>query len=83
MGINEAYGPSIILFTLLVRTIIFPLTYRQLSSAQRTQALSPKVKEIKEKFPDKDTQNQMVALLYQETEVSKQILLASIKIMNY
>jgi YidC/Oxa1 family membrane protein insertase len=58
---------------LLVRVIIFPLTYQQLSSSQMTQALSPKMKEIREKYPDdKQLQNQMIALLYQETQVIEQ-----------
>ena len=35
-----------------------------------TQALNPKVQEIKEKYAgNKDLQNQMTALLYQETKV--------------
>jgi len=70
-GIQNAYGPSIILFTLVVRLIIFPLTFRQLSSSQVTQSLAPKIQEIKEKYPDnKELQNQLVAMLYQETQVN-------------
>eukprot|EP01038_Epipyxis_sp_PR26KG_P010547 gene10547-14169_t len=71
IGIENAYGPSIILFTILVRIVVFPLTYRQLSSSQMTTAVAPKVKEIKEKFPDnKELQTQMTALLYQEAQVN-------------
>ena len=67
---KNAYGPSIILFTILIRILIFPLSYQQIASTQMTQALNPKVAEIKEKYADnKDLQNQMVALLYQETKV--------------
>jgi membrane protein insertase Oxa1/YidC/SpoIIIJ len=70
-GIKNAYGPSIILFTILIRILILPLSYQQIASTQMTQALNPKVNEIKEKYADnKDLQNQMVALLYQETKVS-------------
>ena len=69
-GVKNAYGPSIILFTILIRILIFPLSYQQIASTQMTQALNPKVAEIKEKYADnKDLQNQMVALLYQETKV--------------
>ena len=68
---ENAYGPSIILFTILIRILIFPLSYQQIASTQMTQALNPKVAEIKEKYADnKDLQNQMVALLYQETKVN-------------
>ena len=71
VGIENAYGPSIILFTILIRLVLLPLNYQQLLSSQKTQALSPKIAEIKEKFPDdKNIQNQMVAALYQETQVN-------------
>lgn len=71
VGIENAYGPSIILFTILVRMVLLPLNYQQLLSSQKTQALSPKIAEIKMKFPDdKNIQNQMVAALYQETQVN-------------
>lgn len=71
VGIENAYGPSIILFTLGVRAILFPLNYLQLSSSQKSIALNPKLKEIKEKYPDnKELQGQMTALLYQEAEVN-------------
>jgi YidC/Oxa1 family membrane protein insertase len=70
-GIENAYGPSIIIFTILVRVVIFPLTYQQLLSSQKTQSLTPKIAEIKDKFPDdKNIQNQMIAALYQETQVN-------------
>ena len=68
---KNAYGPSIILFTCIVRLFVFPLNYKQIASSQMTQALQPKVKEIREKYADdKNLQNQMTALLYQETDVN-------------
>ena len=55
---------------MLIRLLLFPLTYQQLASSQKTLALNPKIKEIQAKYGDnKDLQNQMVALLYQETKV--------------
>ena len=69
-GISNAYGLSIILFTLLVRIMLFPVTYQQLASTEKTKALIPQINEIKEKYPDKTLQNQLVALLYQETNVN-------------
>ena len=70
LGIDNAYGPSIILFTVIIRLVLSPVTFRQLESSQKTQALKPKMDEIKEKFSDTNVQNQMIALLYQETEVN-------------
>jgi len=70
-GVKNAYGPSIVLFTFLVRTILFPLNFFQISSTTMTQSLTPKVQEIKEKYADnQDLQNQMTALLYEETKVN-------------
>jgi membrane protein insertase Oxa1/YidC/SpoIIIJ len=69
--LNNAYGPSIVLFTVFVRCALLPLNYQQLVASQKTLALTPKIQEIKEKFAsNKDTQNKMVALMYQETKVS-------------
>lgn len=42
MGVSNAYGLSIIFFTVLVKIITFPLTYQQLSSTTKMQRLSPK-----------------------------------------
>lgn len=69
-GVKEAYGPSIIMFTVFIRTILFPLNYQQLASTQAMTALNPKVQEIREKYADnKELQAQMTALLYQEAKV--------------
>ena len=71
VGLEESYGPSIISFTVLIRLIILPLTFRQLKSSSQTMLLTPKINEIKERFPDnKETQNQLIALLYQETNTN-------------
>ena len=57
---------SIILFTVLVRLMVLPLNFRQIKSSTSTAALQPKLKEIKEKFPDnKDLQNQLSAMVFQ------------------
>lgn len=70
-GRKEAYGPSIISFTVLIRLLILPLTFKQLKTSSQTMQLSPKINEIKEKFPEnKEIQNQMIAALYQETNTN-------------
>ena len=70
-GVKNPYGPSIILFVCMIRLILLPLAYKQTQSSQATQALSPKVAEIKEKFPDdKDMQTQLTALLYEKADES-------------
>jgi YidC/Oxa1 family membrane protein insertase len=46
------YGVAIILVTLLVKVIMFPLTKKSSESTLRMQALSPKIKEIQAKYKD-------------------------------
>jgi len=46
------YGIAIILVTLVVKLIMFPLTKKGSESTLRMQALSPKIKEIQTKYKD-------------------------------
>ncbi len=41
---------TIIVFTLVVRMLVFPLTYQQLKSSKAMQELQPRLKELQEKF---------------------------------
>ena len=43
------WGWAIIIFTLLVKLILFPLSYKGMMSMQKLKDLAPKMKEIKEK----------------------------------
>ncbi len=44
------WGWAIILFTLLVKFILFPLSYKGMMSMQKLKDLAPKMKELKEKY---------------------------------
>ena len=46
------YGIAIILLTLLVKIIFFPLTRKSSEATQRMQTLSPKIKELQTKYKD-------------------------------
>jgi YidC/Oxa1 family membrane protein insertase len=46
------YGVAIILLTLLVKVLTFPLTRKGSESTLKMQTLSPKIKEIQEKYKD-------------------------------
>ena len=46
------YGWSIILLTLLVRILFYPLTARGNASMKKMQAIQPKLKELREKYKD-------------------------------
>jgi len=44
------WGWAIIFFTLLVKIILFPLSYKGMMSMQKLKDLAPKMKELKEKY---------------------------------
>ena len=44
------WGWAIIIFTLLVKLILFPLSYKGMMSMQKLKDLAPKMKELKEKY---------------------------------
>ncbi|GAB5030565.1 Hypothetical protein NocV09_00302320 [Nannochloropsis oceanica] len=71
LGVPGAYGTAIILFTSGVKLALLPVTYKQLESAQRMQALAPKAKELKDKYgKNKALLNQLTAKLYEDAEVN-------------
>ena len=47
-----SYGLSIIVLTLLVRLIFYPITARGNASMKKMQAIQPKIKELREKYKD-------------------------------
>ena len=49
-GFVGNWGWAIILFTLLVKLILFPLSYKGMMSMQKLKDLAPKMKELKEKY---------------------------------
>jgi len=61
------WGWAIVLFTLLVKIILFPLSYKGLMSMQKMKDLAPKMKEIKEKYgKDPAKMNQQMMALYKK-----------------
>jgi len=65
------YGLAIIIFTILIRLIIFPLTIKQLQSAAKTQELQPKLAEIQERYKnDKEKLGQEQMKLYKDEGVN-------------
>jgi YidC/Oxa1 family membrane protein insertase len=52
------YGVAILLLTLLVRIIFWPLTHKSTVSMKKMQELQPKLKEIQAKFKDNPTKMQ-------------------------
>lgn len=46
------YGVSIILLTIVVRTVVFPLTIKSMRSMKKMQALGPEMEDLREKYKD-------------------------------
>ncbi len=61
------WGWAIVLFTLLVKLVLFPLSYKGMMSMQKLKDLAPKMKEIKERYgKDPAKMNQQMMALYKK-----------------
>ncbi|MCB0639429.1 MAG: membrane protein insertase YidC [Lewinella sp.] len=64
-------GVAILLLTLLVKLLVFPLTYRMLYSQQKMAAMKPYMAKMKEKYKDDQQTQQMETMkLYREYGVN-------------
>lgn len=67
----QSYGLSIILFTILVKLLLLPLTIKQTKSTKAMQDIQPKVQEIQLKYKDKpEKQSQELMNLYKEANIN-------------
>lgn len=65
------FGLSIIVLTLIIKLILFPLTLKQLKSMKATQALQPQMAEIRKKYAkDQMAQSRATQELYKEYGIS-------------
>ncbi len=66
------YGLAIILLTILIKIILYPLSVKQMRSMVIMQQLAPRVKEIQERYRNKDPQKmqQKIMELYREHNVN-------------
>lgn len=67
---GQDLGVAIILLTLLVRLILFPLVVRQFRSQRRLTELQPKVEELRKSVHDRGEQSRRLLQLYREHGVS-------------
>jgi YidC/Oxa1 family membrane protein insertase len=71
LGPNWTWGLAIIGMTIIVRLVLFPLTWKQFSSAQSMQVIQPKLKELQKKYKsDRGKLQQETMKLYQEHRVN-------------
>ena len=67
----ESYGFAIILLTIIIKIILYPLTVKQVKSMKKMQELSPKMKKIQEKYKDNpQLMQQKMMALYKDTGVN-------------
>jgi YidC/Oxa1 family membrane protein insertase len=70
-NVGLSWGMSIIALTFATRALLIPLTYRSLKGMRALQALTPQLKEIKEKYKnDKQRMQQETMRFYQENKVN-------------
>ena len=68
---THSYGLSVIIFTVIVKLILTPLTIKQTKSTFAMSEINPKIKEIQVKYKDKpEKQNAEIAKLYKESDIN-------------
>ena len=67
----QNYGLSIILFTIVVKVLLLPLTIKQTKSTKAMQDIQPKILEIQTKYKDKpEKQQQEIMKIYTEAKIN-------------
>ena len=66
LGIPGAMGFSIILLTIVIRILLYPLSKKQLASAHKMQLLKPEIDKLKEKYKDKKKQQEQQLKLFKK-----------------
>ncbi|NLI20333.1 MAG: YidC/Oxa1 family membrane protein insertase [Clostridiales bacterium] len=73
-GINSiinSYGWSIVVFTILIKLVLFPLDLKSRKSMRRMSSLQPQVAKLQKKYAnDKEKLNQKTAELYRKEHIS-------------
>jgi len=67
-----SYGLAIIFLTILIKTVLYPLTKKQMQSMAVMQRLAPQVKEIQEKWKQRDPKKMqaMIMDLYKQNNAN-------------
>lgn len=67
----ESYGLPIILLTIIIKIVLYPLTVKQVKSMKAMQELSPKMKKLQEKYKDNpQLMQQKLGEMYKEAGVN-------------
>src|SRR3984893_11842383 len=70
-GFCHSYGVSIILLTIFVRLLLFPLTTKQAKSMQAMQRVQPEMKRLQAKYKgDRQKLNEEMMNFYKENKIN-------------
>jgi len=71
LGFANTFGLAIIIYTVIIKAVTFPLNATALRSNAMMQLVNPKVKQIQAKYAnDKETQNRMMLRLYDDCGIN-------------
>ena len=56
----SSFGLIILLMTIVIKIVVFPLTYKSYASSAKMSALKPELDKLNEKFPHTDNQQEMM-----------------------
>jgi YidC/Oxa1 family membrane protein insertase len=71
LGIPYSWGWAIIIFTIAIKLVTLPLTFKQLQSAKAQQMMQPKLRELQEKYgKDKQKLSEEQMKLYKEAGIN-------------
>ena len=65
-----SFGLAILLFTVISRALMFPLTLRTLHAARSMQEIQPQIKEMQKKYSDPRRRSEETMKLYKESGVN-------------
>ena len=70
-GFTKSYGVSIVLLTITVRLVLFPLTARQTRSMQSMQRVQPQVKQLQAQYKDdRQKLNEELMKFYKQNKIN-------------
>lgn len=70
-GVVPNFGVAIIILTVLVKLVTFPLNNKQIQSSKKMQLLQPEMKKIQQKYKDnKEKQNQAMSEFMKEHNIN-------------
>lgn len=69
--VGRSYGVSILIFTVITKLILFPITYKQSKAMENMKKVAPLEKEIREKYKgNKEKTSEELAKMYSEHKIN-------------